>query len=738
MTKVTFNKKLTRAAALTASSATTGEGADAVLTNEGKIYFASDGAIILDGRVIAEINPTEYDPSQLSGAVPVNKGGTGATDAGTARTNLGLGTAATHAEGDFATAAQGAAAESAVQTVAEGSANGTIKVDGTDVSVHGLGSAAYAGTDAFDAAGAAEAVLGDSETDDETDATVYGAIALANTKVTSVTAGDNSITIGGTATEPTVAAKISSAQGNALSINTSTGTEGLYVAAAAEYTIEEAQTVTNGYAKTYILKKGGVEVSGSKIDIPKDMVLDTAQIVEYNGTDTTVTIDEVSYDVPENTDAGKYLVMIMKNKAKTQIWLDLASLIDVYTAADRTDTLGAIDVTNNKIGVKVDAATTNTVDAKTTNKNFLKINSDNELVVKGVDADSAFSTSTIEVNGGPLADDADDSSWPWMENNKKVIPAGKSVQEILKGLFLKVNNGTLGEPDYTWSPVLGKPTVKIGGKTSGIVEVGSTQAITFAENTTVTGNTHSVSVSASGSGKYGYYLDDAETRTSTTNYTQDVTGSVDGTNVVTCTFTGGNPSESNAAVAASGTTKVMKVGNNSATASQSGLTASVGDLTAHTLYASTNTGAKVAGTSESVTANHQNDKALTSTATATVTGCWPVYSNKGGITGALTKETLDDTDTFEITFADAEDPDTNKYDAFAFPSTHTLAAVWLWNPTANKYEQQTLNTATQVSDYSATITINSVGYNVYKHIAPNGWGTNSLVKFVLNKKTSVA
>ena len=36
-----------------------------------------------------------------------------------------------------------AKADSAVQTIAEGTANGTIKVDGTDVSVHGLGSAAY-------------------------------------------------------------------------------------------------------------------------------------------------------------------------------------------------------------------------------------------------------------------------------------------------------------------------------------------------------------------------------------------------------------------------------------------------------------------------------------------------------------------------------------------------------------------------------------------------------------------
>lgn len=42
-----------------------------------------------------------------------------------------------------------------VMSVTEGTANGTISVDGKDVAVHGLGSAAYAATTAFDAAGSA-------------------------------------------------------------------------------------------------------------------------------------------------------------------------------------------------------------------------------------------------------------------------------------------------------------------------------------------------------------------------------------------------------------------------------------------------------------------------------------------------------------------------------------------------------------------------------------------------------
>ena len=73
---------------------------------------------------------------------------------------------------NYATAAQGALADTALQKadITTGATNGTIAVEGTDVAVAGLKSAAYAETTAFDAAGAAAAVeakigdLGESST----------------------------------------------------------------------------------------------------------------------------------------------------------------------------------------------------------------------------------------------------------------------------------------------------------------------------------------------------------------------------------------------------------------------------------------------------------------------------------------------------------------------------------------------------------------------------------------------
>lgn len=79
-------------------------------------------------------------------------------------------------------------AELPVKSVAEGTANGTIAVNGTDVKVHGLGSAAYANTSAFDAAGAAEAAkeaaAQDAQTkaDEAKDAAISTAAADATKK----------------------------------------------------------------------------------------------------------------------------------------------------------------------------------------------------------------------------------------------------------------------------------------------------------------------------------------------------------------------------------------------------------------------------------------------------------------------------------------------------------------------------------------------------------------------------
>ena len=87
-----------------ASAARTTLGVDAAGTdNSTDVTLANTNYLSISGQEIT------------GGTVPVTSGGTGATSAGAARTNLGLGTAAIEDKTDFATAAQGARADSAIQ-----------------------------------------------------------------------------------------------------------------------------------------------------------------------------------------------------------------------------------------------------------------------------------------------------------------------------------------------------------------------------------------------------------------------------------------------------------------------------------------------------------------------------------------------------------------------------------------------------------------------------------------------
>lgn len=84
-------------------------------------------------------------------------------------------------------------ADSAVQSVTASTKNGNINVDGTDIFVTGLGSAAYTSEDAYDKAGAAAAILG-KNTDKSTANTVYGAKAAAAEALTAANNAAGSVT----------------------------------------------------------------------------------------------------------------------------------------------------------------------------------------------------------------------------------------------------------------------------------------------------------------------------------------------------------------------------------------------------------------------------------------------------------------------------------------------------------------------------------------------------------------
>lgn len=75
-------------------------------------------------------------------------------------------------------------ADTAIQNIAEGSINGTIAVDGKDVNVHGLGTAAYSATTAFDSAGTASRLVS---------ALKSGAVAKNTSNITNLTSRVSSL-----------------------------------------------------------------------------------------------------------------------------------------------------------------------------------------------------------------------------------------------------------------------------------------------------------------------------------------------------------------------------------------------------------------------------------------------------------------------------------------------------------------------------------------------------------------
>ena len=124
--------------------------ADSAVANQYVSSVSQDNGVITVARQTLPVR--SVTEGTANGTILVN---------GSAVNVHGLGSAAYTPSSNYATAAQGTKADSALQKadITTGATNGTISVDGSDVAVKGLGSAAYAATTAFDAAGKADTAL---------------------------------------------------------------------------------------------------------------------------------------------------------------------------------------------------------------------------------------------------------------------------------------------------------------------------------------------------------------------------------------------------------------------------------------------------------------------------------------------------------------------------------------------------------------------------------------------------
>lgn len=223
-------------------------------------------------------------------------------------------------------------------------------------------------------------------------------IDKAEDSVQTITAatGNSGITIGGTATAPTIAIKIDPAADNALKATA----DGLKVEleAAPEYTIVKKQTADAGDVSTYQLQKDGVDVAGSIINIPLDYLVKEATLKEV----------PVGGDDSGLPDGHKYIDFVVNAKAgtgtETHIYLDVADLVDVYTSGSAAGDPIVVSVSNdNKITATVTAGTITkamlVTDVQTTLNKADTALQESDIVATG----AAGTNGTITVKGNEIA-----------------------------------------------------------------------------------------------------------------------------------------------------------------------------------------------------------------------------------------------------------------------------------------------------------------------------------------------
>lgn len=251
------------------------------------------------------------------------------------------------------------------------------------------------------------------------------------------------------------------------------------------------------------------------------------------------------------------------------------------------------------------------------------------------EAGDTTTKNNIIIAGGPLANNVTETSdtWPtdWKDDaGNKIIPKNKSLEDILKALFLQEKYGTLADPVYAWDPALSnKPSVDIKKDGTSVIDalvpVGTEVTVSFAIHE---GETNQATATVSGA-TYGYSLDGTNI-TGGTSYTANATGQgVTGTLAIeSATFQDKDVKSQGAE-----TKYKVKEGDNTLSVKQSGRTATPGTFADATVYNVSNT--KTINTQDFKTINQAGftssdaytggSKALSNSISVNVTGYYPIY-----------------------------------------------------------------------------------------------------------------
>ena len=347
--------------------------------------------------------------------------------------------------------------------------------------------------------------------------------------------------------------------------------------------IEHAADVVYGSDKHIYLVDGEGNKIGSGFDA-SDFVVDGM-------------LDTVDFEVVDGVKTNNLVFTFNTSAGKEVIKVDFSKYVDTYHA--------------DNASIQLDSTT-------------------NTFSVKNVDAAKTTLSSDIQIAGGPLANDVEgtDDVWPngWTKDGVKIIPQGKSLEEILTALFLKVVEGTVAwnsvsDINKTWTPSIGNISATLKNGTTSltstsdankatVVEVGTPLTVSALTAGTVSKGTRIATCTCS----EGYF---------TTNEVDDNGKPVgewkSGNLVLTKNGTLTDDSEASLAckwnnnatdITLNSTELVVIEGTNTLNVSQSGQTATIEAFPSTTVWAATNT-KNLLSASATLTDTKPSDKELT-------------------------------------------------------------------------------------------------------------------------------
>ena len=263
-------------------------------------------------------------------------------------------------------------------------------------------------------------------------------------------------------------------------------------------------------------------------------------------------------------------------------------------------------------------------------------NADTGTVTISSEAGETATKNDIIIAGGPLANNVteDGDTWPtdWKDDaGNKIIPKNKSLEDILKVLFLQEKYGTLTDPVYAWDPTISTtPVVDIKENTTSVkgklVPVGTEVSVSFSPS----GEAINQATATISGATYGYSLDGENIITDGTSYIakatgQDVTGTLA---IESATF----QSEINVKSQAPEAKYKVKEGDNTLSVTQSGLTVTPGTFADATVYNVSNTRTINRESFKTInqdgfrsSTTYAESKPLSNSISVKVTGYYPIY-----------------------------------------------------------------------------------------------------------------